>query len=265
MYCKICGSISKYIFKAKILNKYSIGYYQCRNCGFIQTEEPYWLEEAYKNSISVSDTGLVQRNISVAAKLAALIYFELGHKHAYLDIAGGYGMLTRLMRDIGFDFYWSDKYCQNLLSRGFESENANAPFYALTALEVLEHVRDPHEFIRDNFRYFNTRTLIFTTELYQGHIPPKDWDYYSFSTGQHISFYQTKTLQRIADKIRLKFYSAHGFHIFTDQSINKWRFNILTSRLAYPIAFYVKLRMKSRTMTDHYMLINTDKKSIKAD
>lgn len=48
MTCKICGSETSQKFKAKILVKYDINYYHCENCGFLQTEEPFWLEEAYK-------------------------------------------------------------------------------------------------------------------------------------------------------------------------------------------------------------------------
>lgn len=255
MKCKICDSKTNFFSKASVLNKYWVAYYQCKNCGFIQTEEPYWLDEAYSDAIAVADTGLVQRNISIAAKLSALIYFEFDPKCAYVDVAGGYGLLARLMRDAGFDFYWSDKFSQNLLARGFEAEKAETPFYALTAFEVLEHVRDPLAFINEIMGRFRSRKLIFTTQLYQGPPPPLDWWYYAFNTGQHIAFYQPKTLMLIAERLSLKFYSAHGIHMFTDQPVNKLRFHLLTSRLAYPIAYYVKRKMKSRTLADHYLLM----------
>ena len=49
-------------------------------------------------------------------------YIFFNKNVAYLDVDGGYGMLTRLMRDYGFHFYWTDPYCQNILARGFEVE-----------------------------------------------------------------------------------------------------------------------------------------------
>ena len=263
--CSVCNSAMTSAFSATLLRKYQVFYYRCPQCGLLQTEEPYWLDEAYSDAIAVSDTGLVRRNISIAAKLVALIYFELDVKGAYLDVAGGYGMMTRLMRDFGFDFYWSDKYCRNLLARGFEADKANVPFYALTAFEVLEHVRDPLAFITEVMGNYGSRTLVFSTALYEGNPPANDWWYYAFDTGQHISFYQPQTLQCIAERLGLNFYSAHGVHMLTDMPVNKRRFDLLTGRLAYPIALYVKCRIPSRTLPDHYALMNADSEITKAD
>jgi len=75
MKCKICNSESKHVFDAKVLNKYSIKYYHCAKCGFLQTEDPYWLEEAYEDSIAKADTGIMVRNISLSRKTATILYF----------------------------------------------------------------------------------------------------------------------------------------------------------------------------------------------
>jgi len=45
MNCKICSSNSSHIFSHDVLKKYNVKYFKCENCGFIQTENPYWLEE----------------------------------------------------------------------------------------------------------------------------------------------------------------------------------------------------------------------------
>lgn len=256
--CPVCGSVMHDVFNAELLGKYDVSYRHCAECGLLQTEEPYWLNEAYSDAIAVADTGLVMRNLSLAAKLTVFLYLRSDPKAAYLDVAGGYGMLARLMRDYGFDYYWDDKYCQNLLARGFEVGKATGPFGALTAFEVLEHVHDPLAFIREQLERHSCRTLIFSTELYEGEEPPKkNWWYYAFNTGQHISFYQYRTLQKIAGNLGLKYFSLDGIHVFSDKDfrVNPWlRFAV--GKLARALAPLVRYKLGSRTLADHYALMN---------
>ncbi|HET9908185.1 MAG TPA: hypothetical protein VFQ23_16155, partial [Anaerolineales bacterium] len=61
MQCNICDATSLPLAKALVLKKHEVQYYACVNCGFIQTERPYWLEEAYSSAIARSDIGLIGR------------------------------------------------------------------------------------------------------------------------------------------------------------------------------------------------------------
>jgi hypothetical protein len=249
----------KAAFSAELLRKHQVTFSHCPECGFVQSEAPYWLDEAYSDAIAVADTGLVARNNSIAAKLATLLYFGFDPRASYADVAGGYGMLARLMRDNGFDFYWDDKFCANLLARGFEAARCTQPFAACTAFEVLEHVHDPLAFIRQQLSRYHCQTFIFTTELYLGsEPPPKDWWYYTFNTGQHISFYSQKTLIKIAEKLGLKFYSLHGLHILTNCKLQMMPLmQMVTANRLIPFAVYfVKRRLSSYTFSDHQMLMN---------
>jgi len=253
--CAICDADMDRVFSATVLSRHEVNYYRCAKCGLVQTEDPYWLDEAYRDPIAASDTGLIQRNFSLAAKLASLLYFCLERKGAYLDVAGGYGMLVRLMRDIGFDFYWSDKHCENILARGFESAKAGREFSALTAFEVLEHVQDPLGFVSALSKEHGVRTLIFSTQTYAGDLPPKDWWYYAFETGQHITFYQARTLATLAGRLGLHFLSANGLHVLTDRPARFGRLKLLTGLLAFPAAVCIRRRLGSKTMSDHLDLM----------
>ncbi len=250
--CPICDSERQEFFRAQILYKYEIKYLFCENCGFLQTEEPYWLDEAYSNAIADSDTGLVARNIHISKKLTCILYFLFGKEGKYLDIAGGYGLLTRLMRDVGFDFYWSDLYCQNIFAKGFEVKSTSKPFSAVTAFEVLEHIYEPINFIKKSLKEAETSTIIFSTELFSGRPPkPNEWWYYSRETGQHISLFQHNTLKFLARKLSLNLYSHLNLHILTNNTFNPLLWKILVSRCSHLLYPYTKKHLNSRTFQDH--------------
>lgn len=246
-------------FSAQVLGKYLAQYEVCASCGFLRAHEPHWLEEAYSSAIAVADTGLVMRNTSLSCKLAGVLYWILGErgKGIYLDIAGGYGILVRMMRDLGFDFYWLDEYCENILAPGFEYSQSLGKCHAVTAMEVLEHVTDPAAFIEETLDISGAQTLVFTTELYEGSPPqPGAWWYYSFATGQHVGFYQRRTLQTLGARLGLRFASANGLHIFSKKPINEGLLWMVTNRYASKILpWLIRRRLGSKTMSDHQILL----------
>ncbi len=215
------------------------------------------MEEAYSSAITDLDTGLLQRNFETARILANLLYFSFDRNARYVDVAGGYGALTRLMRDVGFDFRWADKYAPNLMARGFEAE-PGGPHAAITAIEVLEHVWDPVAFLQDAMTKWQSRSVMFTTLPYEGAEPPapERWWYYAFPTGQHISFYSLTTLKTIAARLELSLHSRGSFHLLTDRSMTRWTFHLLTGTRFRSLLFrHVRNRMPSRTWPDHQALL----------
>ncbi|TRZ52647.1 class I SAM-dependent methyltransferase [bacterium] len=260
--CLICGEAAELAFRSVVLDGHDVAYFRCHSCGYLRTEDPYWIDEAYSEAIASTDTGIMQRNIAIAVRLAALLFFCFDPRGTYVDVAGGYGLLVRLMRDIGFNFYWEDKYCQNLVARGFETSQATRPVTAITAFEALEHTENPIAFISSALERFGTRSMVFTTRLYAGNSAPcRNWSYYAFETGQHISFFQAQTLRVIAARLGLKFFSMHGLHILTDSSLRMkplaW---LLTARAAAPFALYVRSRLGTLTSSDNLLRMGPGKK-----
>jgi len=256
--CRVCGSKNfNKKFAAEILKKYKVDYFLCNNCSFLQTETPYWLEEAYKNPISVADTGIMSRNIGLSQITVTIIYFLFNKQGKFLDFAGGYGILTRLMRDIGFHFYHYDKYAQNLFAKGFElNKDKNSKFDLVTTFETFEHFVEPIEEIEKILQFSDN--IFFSTELLPSPIPePEKWWYYSMGSGQHISFYSLKTLNYIARKYNMNLLTNNSsLHLLSkNKNITQRKFNILLKFQGLGLFFYVKRKMKSLTIDDMNFLI----------
>ncbi len=216
--CCICASGVEKFGAGQILGTYRIEYFRCNNCGFVQTENPYWLDEAYANPIATLDLGLLGRNFRLAEITRRILKRVLKTTAPCVDYGGGYGVFVRLMRDRGSDFSHFDPLAQNLFAQHFTA-NTDDEFLLATAFEVLEHLVDPHECFA-KLDQLAPHWLV-TTEVIDVPAPPLDsWWYYLPETGQHISFYSKKSLRLIASQYDRHLVSCgNGLHFFTK---SKW-------------------------------------------
>ena len=241
MLCKICQSTSNIFDQGNILNKYSIIFYKCTNCGFIQTETPFWLEESYSNTITKSDIGLLSRNIHFSNLTSNFISLCLAKTSNFVDFGGGYGIFVRLMRDKGFNFFIFEKKCENLFANQFKA-NKGTKYDLLTAWEVLEHLEDPLSTIEEMLSF--SSNILFSTLLLSPTPKPVDnWWYYGLEHGQHISFYTKKSIQVIAEKFNFKtYYISKNLHFLGNKDINS---------LMLKIALHNKLLWISKVIRKH--------------
>lgn len=257
MKCKICNTENNICFSGKVLDKYNISYYHCSNCDFVQTEEPYWLDESYAHPINLSDTGYIVRNLFYAKRLTILLFLLFGKHARFLDYAGGYGLFVRLMRDIGFNFNWDDKYTKNIFAIGFEW-NQKSKVDAVTLFEAFEHFIYPISEIENLLNI--TDTIIFSTELHPNPLPaPENWWYYGLDHGQHIAFYSEKTLKYIASKYDLNYYNMKSLHILTKKKIST--LTLLGTRLSkFGLHQIVASKLNSKTWLDHELMVKVQNK-----
>ncbi len=166
-----------------------------------------------------------------------------------LDYAGGYGIFTRLMRDAGFEYFWTDPYATNALARGFEWSPGPAAPRAVTAFEVLEHLVHPLEEFR-KIAALNPEWIITSTELHPGPKPSPDWHYLSVESGQHVAFYRPDTLERLGREAGYPHVSSGPFfQIFARKPFPAWKWQLAVelNALAFPV---VKKLRPSLTVSD---------------
>jgi hypothetical protein len=211
--CKVCKARSAYFGEMDVLKKYRVRYFRCEDCGFIQTETPHWLEEAYSSAIASQDVGIMQRNLVNCEVTSAVLNLFFPSVTSCVDFGAGHGVFVRLMRDRGFNFFWSDLHATNDYARGFERQDG-ATFGFLTAFEVLEHLVDPVSSLEE---LVNLSENVFVSTCLVPEPAPglADWWYYVPSSGQHISFYTKDSLRVLAARFGRYLLSAGPYHLFT--------------------------------------------------
>ena len=176
----------------------------------------------------------------------------LGHlRGRVIDSAGGYGLLVRMLRDLGVDARWEDRYCDNLVARGFEAA-ADDSADLLTAFEVMEHLVDPlAEMQRLCARA--PHVLVSTSLIPEPTPQLKDWWYYAPSGGQHIGFFRIRTLEHLANRLgRRVFSDGRSFHLFTSAaSITPLQFAWARKTAAFA-PLIARARLRSLTWDDFH-------------
>ena len=217
--CRVCQQDADFFFIKPILGRYQVRYFKCPGCGFVQTETPFWLEEAYTNLSFRRDVGMVDRSINAANTTVSLAFhLDISSDEPCLDWGAGTGLMVRRCRDFGMDFRYFDPYASNVFAVGFEEAvpSAKAGYALVTAFEVAEHFADP---VRNfgQLLELEPRYLLFATLLYSGQEP--DW-WYFIDDGQHVAFYTRRSLERIGEQFGYRLISNNcDLHMFSRQHL----------------------------------------------
>jgi hypothetical protein len=235
--CRLCRAEVNYLLTQRVLGRHEVKYFRCPACDLIQTEQPYWLNEAYSTAISALDTGAISRNIfCVRLSVVMARLSRVKRSEPCLDYGGGYGVFTRMMRDAGYNFRWHDKFGQNLFARGFEGD-VNQSYRLVTAFEVFEHLVEVRDELTNFFGpapdFLLVGTLLHTN-------PAKDWWYFVAETGQHVAFYSRRTMKHVANMFGYQALCGNTYTAFVrnDHRIGAWRRMLIRRFLSWPWLAY---------------------------
>ena len=199
--CPVCAKRTEHWASAQVLLHVSVTYSRCTSCGLIKADDVHWLDEAYSSAIAGLDLGLLDRCLVLSHVTSAFMRAAGLVDGPFLDWAGGYGILTRLMRDRGFDFRDFDPKAANILAGDYRLDRLEGErFQLVTAFEVLEHLEDPVEELADVAS--RADVLLATTQVVPSPAPrPGEWDYFALESGQHITFYTRDSIKHLARRL----------------------------------------------------------------
>ncbi len=221
--CRVCNAAVDSFARATLLGKYQVEYQRCKDCQFIQTETPYWLEEAYRDAIISTDVGLIGRNQRFSKIASRLLRHVYPDAETCIDYGGGYGMFTRMMRDLGHDFRHDDPHCENLFAKGLEAQGDGCRYDLLTAFEVWEHMADPQADLA-RMDELADHWLVSTMIVPEPAPTPDQWWYYALDGGQHVALWSRRALQAVASQHKRQLVSTRkGLHLLSREPVSHTR------------------------------------------
>lgn len=215
--CRLCGESVRVAFRGTVLRKHAVQYFVCLGCESLQTEYPFWLDEAYSlSNLSASDTGAAQRNL----QNLAICYFvvKLFGASSVLDVGGGDGLLCRLLRDYEVDCYVTDSHTGPVYAQGFTNPTLDK-VDMVTAFEVVEHLAHP---ARELDSIFNRGAGVILLSTWPYRSQGEDWWYLASEAGQHVFFYSEKSMKILAERYGYHLVTTKGYFLFTEAA-SWWR------------------------------------------
>lgn len=191
----------------------AVPYLACRSCGFLFTNAFDGLDDAelgrviYNDEYVLADPDFREARPRYMARTLGKLMAPVRNSVRMLDYGGGGGLMARLLQEDGFTVETYDPYFQAAAFR-------KGAYDVVTAIEVVEHSRDPLGTFRDIASALSTSgAILFTTELR----PPGaglEWPYVAPRNG-HVSLHTRASLLACARACNMVAHSvSQHFHLF---------------------------------------------------
>ena len=208
--CRLCGAGMQSVFRKVLLEHHDVQFFQCSHCRAMQTEQPYWLAEAYVPQNERFDTGQVTRSLINAAFVAALLKAADIGRARVVDYGCGSGLCVRSLRDAGIDAWGYDRYAEPRLALAYRTDDYRG-FDVLNLCEVMEHFDQPRQALDD---IFSGDPLLVVVQTGIMDRPDPEWGYLAPDHGQHIFFLAPTTVNWISGHYERFVLSVMGFQVF---------------------------------------------------
>jgi glycosyltransferase involved in cell wall biosynthesis len=216
--CRLCGGLTHLSFRKQLLGRHNVGYFRCDSCASLQTEEPYWMEQAYAKDSDRFDTGKASRALTNFFALPQLLQIlQVDKADVAVDVGACGGLFARLMRDVGFNFFSHEVMGNNGYNGGYSWKDLDRPCLLITLFEVAEKFVNPaQEWQR--LLACNPQWLIGSTDFYVDQ--SDDWLGLRADSGQQVFFYSQGALSLLAQQTGRFYYNLGKYFLITRQPLD---------------------------------------------
>jgi SAM-dependent methyltransferase len=203
----------------------TVGYWLCSDCGFcFAPEMARWSREEMQSRVYNDDYAHHDPDIELRptenAKLLERLFGRDKGAIRHLDYGGGSGLLSRLLREAGWDSTSYDPF----FDRGAELRGLGK-FDLVTAFEVVAHLPNVNRLMDEIYGLLADQALVlFSTVVSDGHIAPGlpiDW-WYAAPRNGHMSLHSRLSLTMLGAKRGFRFSSlSEVAHVFC-RTVPSW-------------------------------------------
>lgn len=231
--------------------------HRCGTCSFLFVANPVWLSGSFASELNRMDVGSVDRSLLVASFVRGILGRRTTRSNwTVLDVGGGDGLMTRVLRNCGVDCRWTDPYCEPVFNVGPPASEVGQFDLAVMG-EVALHLVDP----LNSFREVLSRAdrLMFTAVVPPADVTP-DWWYLMPSTGQHVAFYPVPAIAEIARHLDVDWCSdGKFFHLLSTTGISRAlrrrverrALSLLAAEMYDVLGLIDRARGRQRSLTEH--------------